>query len=110
MIDKSAIDHLSVWAVRYALGRMTYAVNDVVDTLIAHRDALRVESRRVICRDIDEAIARGNYGMEMDRREWERLRDELAVQCSHFPGQAACDWCRPVAVGAQGGTDQVSEA
>lgn len=78
MGPRSAIDRLSVWAVRYALGRATYAVTDVVDALIAYHDALSATSRMMICRDIDEALAAGNAGMAMDALEWGRLRDALA--------------------------------
>ena len=73
----SAVDRLSVWAVRYALGRATYAVHDVVDTLIAERASLTPQSREVIIRDISEAEARGGLGMAMDAVAWLRLRDTL---------------------------------
>lgn len=78
MSDKSAIDKLSVWAVRYALPRSTYAVSDVVDSLIAERNALGVKSRAAIIRDIDKALANGTVLMAMDALEWGRLRDTLA--------------------------------
>jgi len=72
-----SIDRLSVWAVRYALGRRTYAVEDVVQTLIAERARLSEKSRVVIIRDITEAEAAGNLGMDFDARAWFRLRDAL---------------------------------
>ena len=74
---RGSVDRLSVWAVRYALGRMTYAVGDVVDTLIAEKDNLSDKSRIVIIRDICEAEDAGHLGMEMDAKEWFRLRDAL---------------------------------
>jgi hypothetical protein len=75
----SAIDHLSVWAVRYALGRMTYAVSDVVDTLIDNRAELTEQSKAVIVQDIDEAAEQhgGTIGMQMDHDQWMRLRAAL---------------------------------
>lgn len=73
----SGIDALAPWAVRYTLGRMSYAVHEVVDTLIAHRADLTDGTRRVIVRDIDEVLNAGGGGMEMDREAWRRLRDAL---------------------------------
>jgi len=78
MSRASAIDHLSVWAVRYALGRMTYAVGDVVDTLLDHQQDLTAKSKAVIVRDIDEALAEKRTGMQMDTDQWIRLRNGLA--------------------------------
>ena len=76
----NSVDRLSVWAVRYALGRMTYAVSDVVETLIACRGELSEKSKAVIVRDIDEASTRynGQIGMEMDHAQWMRLRAALS--------------------------------
>lgn len=73
----NSVDRLSVWAVRYALGRATYAVHDVVDTLIAEKGKLSEQSRVVIIRDINEAEAAGNLGMKMDAEAWRRLRVAL---------------------------------
>lgn len=73
----SAIDRLSVPAVRYALGRRTYIVHDVTETLTAHRADLDVRSRQAIVRDIDDAEARGALGDEVDAKAWRALRDAL---------------------------------
>ena len=72
-----AIDQLSVWAVRYALGRTSYAVNDVVETLLAFRSAVTNRSRLVIVADINVAIRNDAAGMDMDVRAWKRLREAL---------------------------------
>ena len=74
-----SVDRLSVWAVRYALGRATYAVFDVVDVLVAEREHLTANSRAVICQDIDEADRKGRLGMEMDATQWRRLRAALLM-------------------------------
>ena len=73
----NGIDTLAPWAVRYALGRMTYAPHDVVDTLITHRADLRENTRRAIVRDIDDVLDAGGGGMQMDRDAWRRLRAAL---------------------------------
>ena len=72
------IDRLSVWAVRYALGRRTYAVADVVDVLSRNVACLSANSKAVIVRDITEAEKRGGLGMECDSVEWRRLREVLS--------------------------------
>jgi len=53
---RTPVDALAVWAVRYALGRMTYAVDDVVDALFTNRVDLTDNSCRVIIEDIDQAL------------------------------------------------------
>ena len=73
----NGVDVLAPWAVRYALGRMSYAPHDVVDTLITHRADLRENTRRVIVRDIDDVLDAGGGGMQMDRDAWQRLRAAL---------------------------------
>lgn len=73
----SSVDRLSVWAVRYALGRMTYAVEDVVQTLIAERGNLTAKSKVAIIADIDTAEAEGRMGMDFDADAWRRLRAAL---------------------------------
>lgn len=72
-----AVDRLAPWAVRYALGRQTYAVGIVVETLVGCVDALSADTRRAIVEDIDDALRRDRAGADMDRRDWLRLRDRL---------------------------------
>lgn len=78
MIDPD-IDELSVWAVRYALGRMTYAPHNVAELIERRRDSIRPATLAVIVRDIDEAEARGGLGMAMDAEAWLRLRKMLTT-------------------------------
>lgn len=72
-------------AVRYCLGRSTYIVGDCADWMLRNWSAWPENVRSVLERDIeaefrrdDEARARGDdhkpLGMDMDRREWERVR------------------------------------
>jgi hypothetical protein len=68
---------ISVYAFRYALGRTTYAVSDMAEFLIRHKDDLSENSRFVIKRDINTAFKRKQYGMECDRHEWEKVLGEL---------------------------------
>ncbi len=72
-----AVDSLSVWAVRYALGRRTYAVADVTGTLVAWASALNPKSREVIIRDITDAEQSDRLGMPWDAKRWLHLRATL---------------------------------
>ena len=67
-----------MYAFRYALGRMTYAVGDVGDALIVHRNALRSDWRYQIVRDIEEAIAEDRAGMPGDVEQWQRVARAMA--------------------------------
>jgi hypothetical protein len=71
------IDRLAIWAVRYALGRRTYAVADVVGALTANVASLTANTRAVIVRDITEAEARDGLGDPRDAAEWMNLREVL---------------------------------
>ena len=66
-------DGMVIYATRYCLPRQSYAVGDCADYLIAHWDRLEPNTRAVIVRDIEEHLADGRYGMEMDKRQWERV-------------------------------------
>ena len=46
--------HLYIGATRYYLGRMTYAVDDFVRTLVRNWSTLSEQTRSIICRDIEE--------------------------------------------------------
>ena len=79
-------DMAASWAVRYCLGRQSYAVDDCSRWLCSIWDRLDQEARNLIRRDIEEQFRRddaarenGNasglpLGMDMDRKSWERVR------------------------------------
>lgn len=78
-------DIMALAAVRYCLGRMTYIVSDCADWLPTVWPHLSEDTRHVIQRDVEEEFERddraraegGTYlplGMDMDRRQWERVR------------------------------------
>ena len=72
---KKEIDnkHIIFWAFRYALGRMTYAVDEVVEYLIFNWDKMSVETKEQIQKEIREAIKKKNIGMDCDKLNWERI-------------------------------------
>jgi hypothetical protein len=65
--------YILIYAFRYALGRMSYAVGDVADTIIEHWDSIRDNDRNLIIREINEAIESGCAGMEVDINTWKRV-------------------------------------
>lgn len=67
-----------IYAFRYALGRMTYAVSDVGDALIANRDALTPDWRQQIVQDINNAIAGGYAGHACDIERWREVAKAMA--------------------------------
>ncbi len=80
--------HLVVNATRYCIGRMSYAVSEHVDWLVEHWGELDSNTRLRIGLDLEKEFARDDMdrnrghdvsrplslGMDMDRREWERVR------------------------------------
>ena len=60
-------------AFRYALGRQTYVVSDVSDTIIHQWDNLITKYQRLIQVEIKEAIADNRAGHQMDIDSWSRI-------------------------------------
>lgn len=77
-VDESIL----IYAVRYALGRHTYAPADVVRAVEANRESLTPNAVRTIVADVDGLLAGlddrpGQRMDEIDGREWRRLREML---------------------------------
>lgn len=72
-MNTDELNSLIVYSVRYALGRMSYAVSDVVDIAINHREELNITTIKILRREIYEATSNNNAGMACDRANWERL-------------------------------------
>lgn len=62
------------WAVRYALGRMTYAVSDTVSYVMPLIPKLDRKTLSVMMEDIKSAP---RYGHEIDKTDWMRLLDAI---------------------------------
>jgi hypothetical protein len=73
MISKEDQTEILIYAMRYAIGRATYAPH-VVAHVIAHAwPDLSDTDKFVIQRDIREAISRGAAGMDIDVAEWKKV-------------------------------------
>ena len=62
-----------VYAFRYALGRVTYASQDVSDYLIDNWHRFSKHTQSQIVEEIEQAIERNDAGMECDINMWKRI-------------------------------------
>lgn len=75
-------EEIIVYAVRYAVGRMSYAVHNVSEYVASQKDSLSNLCKRAIIRDIlstieDYHAVGRTCGMEIDERCWLRLVEVL---------------------------------
>lgn len=61
------------YAFRYCLGRMTYAVSDCVEFIIANWDNIHTNEQRLMHGDIKRAIYSGQAGTETDKQQWRKV-------------------------------------
>lgn len=64
---------LLIYAFRYALGRKTYAVSTVANIIKDSWNKLSENDKKLIRREIDEALATGAAGHDMDRQQWQSI-------------------------------------
>lgn len=64
-----------MWAFRYALGRMTGAVQDVCETLKKHWENLSSHTQEQIQDEIKSAIVNHKAGMDCDIKYWKEILD-----------------------------------
>lgn len=60
-------------AFRYCLGRRTYVVHDMVETLIDKWEQLSDRYKFLIQKEIKQAIEDDMAGMDMDVAEWKKV-------------------------------------
>lgn len=65
------------WAVRYALGRRTYAVSDTARYMIRVMKMLDNKTIHVMLRDINEHQGCDDLGDECDAIEWMKLKEAI---------------------------------
>lgn len=61
------------YAFRYALGRKTYAVSDVVSYIIEHWHEINIRERSAMKKEIEKAIYSDHAGMDIDVEEWKKI-------------------------------------
>lgn len=76
MTDNMELVYLA--AFRYALGRMTYIVDSIIHELIIAE--LSDETKKLMVREIKEALAMDHTGAECDKKNWIRLKDKLVKE------------------------------
>ena len=70
-------DFILHYAMRYALGRRSYAVTDLVREITRVVDHIRPSLRQLMIDDIDTALAQDRAGDAADAAEWLRARNAL---------------------------------
>ena len=81
-------EHITICAVRYALGRMTYIVSVVCEYVEAKKDELSEQCKAIIVRDIQEEYdfchrLGKTLGMEYDEQNWMCLLEILKGGAEH---------------------------
>ena len=66
-------EDMVMYAFRYSLGRMTYAVGTVSDYLIDNWHRFKPHTRKQMIEEIKEAIDKGRAGMECDINKWKAI-------------------------------------
>ncbi len=76
MLDHE-LETLLLCSFRYALGRRTYAVSMVVKIILDNQELLSEGLKKLMLKEIELALATDRAGMDCDRKEWVKLRDEI---------------------------------
>ena len=66
-------ENIIFYAFRYALGRRTYAVGDVVECIKNNWTNLKKSTQEKIKKEIIIAIKRDEAGMECDKKQWQEI-------------------------------------
>lgn len=66
-------EEILFYAFRYALGRRTYAVSDVVDAILKQWPAITDKTINMMKKEIEEAIDKGHAGDFCDVQEWRKI-------------------------------------
>lgn len=74
---ESDIETMLFCSFRYALGRRTYIVSDVVELLTDYESVLQERTKILIRKEIQEAIDTDRAGMNMDVLEWMKVLEVL---------------------------------
>ena len=72
-------NNILFYSFRYALGRKTYAVQDVAEEIIKNKDNLDEKTKAVMISEIEAAKKKDALGMEMDKAVWLKVIKELKM-------------------------------
>lgn len=79
-----ADEGIIVYAFRYALGRMSYSVDEVATAIEQNADVISIKMKSLMVREISHAIVNDSAGMPMDVERWKMcqlvLNQSLAKQ------------------------------
>lgn len=65
-----------IYAMRYALGRMTFAPSTVIENIKCNINLFNNDELKMLIRDIEDQAGFG-YGMECDTQTWLSFREYL---------------------------------
>lgn len=107
MVNNPSVENIPDWmiigATRYAMGRMTYIVQDTCDWLVLNWERLPNTVTSIISRDLEEAFEQDDrarekdtellseavcsrpLGWNCDRAQWERVRALYQVKAPILP-------------------------
>lgn len=81
LISPNDFQTLAIYAFRYAFGRKTYAVDEMINFLKSYKDDLDGNSVHVICRDIEREAGKfedlNSYFSHDDLMQWLNLSKVL---------------------------------
>lgn len=72
-----------IYAMRYALGRQTFAPITVVENIKYNINLLDVNNLKLLIKDIDEQKDFGGYGMQCDEDLWLNFKKYLEDRILH---------------------------
>lgn len=69
---------LLICAFRYALGRMSYVVDEIATLIEKNKDWISEGDKELYIKEIDRAIESGRAGMDMDVERWKKVKETLS--------------------------------
>lgn len=76
-LTNSDLENLLLYSFRYALGRSTYAANDVADLINDYSFILSEQTKSKMVEEIEDAVLNKSAGTYCDVECWEKLAEEL---------------------------------
>jgi hypothetical protein len=69
-------------AFRYAIGRKTYVVSSVVDSILTNWDSISLASKELFVKEIHEYYEEGNLGHQCDIECWNKILKRFNIEAS----------------------------